>query len=184
MHLAHSDSNGLFPGEFQQSLAVRGRRFELRAVPSASGAKPAVPDYYGNGEAVFVYQGGEIFEEPLDYPETTMPPWEVLGGLALSAALDSNAFKALAKTREREPKWEWRSPEAADWFGEPARKVQALQDDGEGTKRTVVTMYLHPSLDRLEGFSWPSGPAGKTGYARYRDQELGVPLPATLGDPP
>jgi hypothetical protein len=183
MRIVHEHSSGLFPGTFEQTLAARGRRFELRvSQPPSEGASP--PDYYCNGQAVFLLRGGELFEEPLEVPEDRSPGWEVTGGLILSAIVQSNAARALAKTRESKPAWEWRLPEPDEWKGMGVQRVSVLQDDGEGTKRTVVTLYLDAGMRRLVGFSWSPDGRQKRGSARYLDQQFDVALPDTVGDPP
>lgn len=184
MQIVHEDSSGLFPGAFEQTLSAKGRRFELRVSKPRPDEGPGAPDYFCNGQSVFVLRDGELFEEPLEVPEGRSPGWEVTGGLILSSIVQSNAVRALAKTREAKPAWEWRMPEPDEWHGADVWRISVLQPDGEGTKRSVATLYLDSSRKRLVGFTWAPGGKLKQGSARYLGQEFDVALPDTVGDPP
>src|SRR5437016_3728633 len=80
MTIAHHDSSGLFPGEYEQMLSwKKGGVFELKISKPVSGnPSRKAPDYYCNGKYVW-WAGGSSApgSESVLHDPNSSPGWEV-----------------------------------------------------------------------------------------------------------
>lgn len=186
MRIVHHDSSGLYPGDFEQMLECKGKRFVLKVTaPNKAGGDQErhAPDFHCDGKNVFRLKNGELDYDPFEYPAGTMPGWEVCGGLPLMAMLKSPNYATLWQPPPGFGKLVFRGPDTTEWMGQPVRRVKMLLDAGDGALREMASFILHSELPLLAGVAGPKE-SGGIGYAQYLDQEFDVDLPATLGDPP
>jgi hypothetical protein len=185
--IEHTDSSGLFPGEFTQSLKWRkGGRFEL-IVTKKSKFKPRrgepgglAPNYYGDGTVVVaVMPDGTRRTSPIVPDKGTSPGWEVSGGPIMSALFDTEVFRFYAKPPPN-VQISFDAGRTTSWERTPVREiVVTMLNFGE-----VATGRMFFAVDGKE-FVGQSFEMGRfRGKMVYRDQKRNEPLPETLGTPP
>ena len=103
MTIEHSDSSGLFPGRFKQSLVwAKGGKFALQVTqktdfkPTSSQPGTVAPDYFSDGTQISVVEDAAVVrKEDVTPRPNTSPGWEVSGGLVLSILQNTEMVKTL-----------------------------------------------------------------------------------------
>ncbi len=191
MTIEHSNSSGLYPGSFVQSLHWRKEssaklgpsgqkatnRFELHVIDRK---ESQAPDYFCNGFGVLSRwpDGRREYRTPFEDPNT-MPGWEVTGGLILGWLQDTANSKLLTHPPEA-MKATFAYGDAKEWKGEKVREITLSWTSGD--VEMDIHLFLSPKLDRLVGFEWPF--QKDVGWAHYASQQFHPREPKSLGDYP
>lgn len=179
MDIEHHNSSGLFPGSYQQALAWRGRRFELK-VTKASDFKPVdshpgglAPNYKCDGTSV-ASNPGSVREINTD--ANSMPGWEVSGGFILSWLMKTPSANFLVEP----PKGfaiEYSFGPTTQWKDLAVNEI--ILSMSAGGRKAGMSLYVSPDRKSFLGFE--SKEITNPGWAIYRNQRRNPNLPKDLG---
>jgi hypothetical protein len=181
------NSSGLFPGNYEQTLAwKKGNRFEIittkpsHFIPKEGQPGAPAATYYCNGTEVLTIRADKARSvRLLNTDPNIQPGYEVTGGLVLSWLLGSPTSQFIFSPPESfSVAYSW--GDRKTWEGFSVR--EAVLTMGSGDRTQVISLFLDAKRPTMAGQEYMEN--GERHYRVYREAKENPELPDKLGDHP